>query len=1043
MQNKAFGKRDLQHIDKIKLGGNSTSLIQIKYKDKKGKETIRLVEPYKVDGEDFWGYDPNKDAIRRFKIRSIRSVKPTNQQYQPRWGIEMDKKAMYYAEICKTASLKEDVKLNPHQERAVKRDGSSVIYAHGVGSGKTLTGIARFEKLRADGKANKALVIVPASLRDNFANSGVSKFTNSKANIIGNKAEISSKLYGDIDPTADYNIISYEMFRSNPKKYITESGADTIITDETHRQKNETAALTKKLRDTRGMYKNYIGLTGSVISNDISDVLPLVDVASNGKHQLGKNKKEFADTFLKRSSDKKYRKTPKGRIPVTGLNNKEMLSKNLNQYIDYLDNDDVKEVAKMPNKQVNLVRVPISRRQARIYKDLLNEDKKVKKMITAKRLETLKDEEIARAYSKLNESRKLMNSIGSVHPGIDISSSAKITPKTKKLLDDLQNHLQTTPDGQALLFSNLINGGTDVLEAGLKDRKIPYGRFIGKGNKGVTEKGRQQDVSDYNKRKNRVMVISGAGGEGISLGDTTWEGMLDPHFNPERMKQMEARGIRSNGLKGRKPEDRNVAVNRYMATMPKTLGLFKSRYRTPDEFIYEVANNKDRQNKLLFDLMKETRGNTNRMSKEGSESVNRYLGEMYKQATTIKELRKHQTQLSSEEKKIIDEGKAVWGDGSRAVWKSVDPKTGKATFVTNTHRAACAKPTVKGAVGKFHSFIKSTASDRYKEEIYKQAQESICYYHASPVQGIKKFRHSEDTSGNNKGKVVFVSKEPSFSAAFGLRWNDGNARLSVLTSDKKVPTEDNYIESTLKFTDEVDVTKPCSMYKLRGHFKPLRYQGDIEKYTNDDVEILSEEQFNSFEDMAKHYGLKLSKVTDGYIMNKLKGKKSSNFEKKASDENSVGADGKIPAIEKALDNSVAREVATMMATSHEYKTPNVDGALAMVKNYKWEKTMCPVNKMEGINKPVNPEKVLSIAAGIKKDRNKVSPFIIVDKLHGIRPQTPGKKILLDGHHRKEACELLKMEEVPVYKGTFTGKAQIPKQDLREKVACYLRDIMDI
>ena len=101
------------------------------------------------------------------------------------------------------------------------------------------------------------------------------------------------------------------------------------------------------------------------------------------------------------------------------------------------------------------------------------------------------------------------------------------------------------------------------------------------------------------------MLISSAGGEGLSLNNTTWEGVLDPHYNPEKMKQMEARGIRSGGLKHRKEEERKVIVNRYLATMPKTLGIFPSRYKTPDEFIYEIARNKEHQNRFLHDLLKE------------------------------------------------------------------------------------------------------------------------------------------------------------------------------------------------------------------------------------------------------------------------------------------------------------------------------------------------------------------------------------------------------------------------------------------------------
>lgn len=509
--------------------------------------------------------------------------------------------------LVKLAALKEDVKLYPHQERFVNKPGNSVIAAHGVGSGKTLSGIARFEKMKEKGEANKALVVVPASLRDNFGEKGVGKFTDSKYTLIGNKQELGkkNKQYGKLNPDSDYNILSYEMFRKNPERYLQESGADTIITDEFHRSKNEGTQTTDSLKQLNGQYKNFIGLTGSVVSNSISDVQPLVDVASGGKTSIGQSKKEFEQSFLRRSDAKAYKDLHEKRRPVVGFNNERTLRNELGKYIDYVDYDDIKDLAKMPAKDIQIQRVPISKEQARIYKGLLNDNPAIKKMITNKRVETLKDDEAAKAFSSLIESRKLMNSIGSVKPGISLSDSARMTPKTKQILDDLEEHLSETPDGQAILFSHLINGGTDTLEAGLRDRGIHYGKFLGKGNKGITEEQRQQDIRDYNDRKKRVMIISSAGGEGVSLNDTTWEGVLDPHYNPEKMNQMEARGVRSGGLSHRQPDDREVEINRYLATMPKTFGIFKSRYKTPDEFIYEIAQNKDTQNQMLYNLLKE------------------------------------------------------------------------------------------------------------------------------------------------------------------------------------------------------------------------------------------------------------------------------------------------------------------------------------------------------------------------------------------------------------------------------------------------------
>ena len=86
---------------------------------------------------------------------------------------------------------------------------------------------------------------------------------------------------------------------------------------------------------------------------------------------------------------------------------------------------------------------------------------------------------------------------------------------------------------------------------------------------------------------------------------------------------------------------------------------------------------------------------------------------MLLEASDFKKLEKNKVDLTPEERKIVMDKKAVWhfngGNPSPAVWKSVDPKTKKITYVTNTHRAYNTAPTLKGAIGRYHSFIKGTA----------------------------------------------------------------------------------------------------------------------------------------------------------------------------------------------------------------------------------------------------------------------------------------------------------------------------------------------
>lgn len=90
------------------------------------------------------------------------------------------------------------------------------------------------------------------------------------------------------------------------------------------------------------------------------------------------------------------------------------------------------------------------------------------------------------------------------------------------------------------------------------------------------------------------------------------------------------------------------------------------------------------------------------------------LAEQYdgRDGPRFKTLKANKVPLTPEERAEVMQAKAVWhyshlGRATPAVWKAV--VDGKDWYCTNTHRAYNVRPTLKGAIQRFHDFVKTTA----------------------------------------------------------------------------------------------------------------------------------------------------------------------------------------------------------------------------------------------------------------------------------------------------------------------------------------------
>lgn len=479
-----------------------------------------------------------------------------------------------------------------------------LIAAHGTGTGKTISSIAAFENLKEKKGLKRALIIAPAGLRTNYLESGVQKFTDSKG-IITSSPNL------QLDEDVEYVVTSYSAFRRNPDAFIENYKPDLMIVDEAQKLHNTSSSSYKAVKKAREKVPYFMALSASPIQNDPSDIAPLLSIAQPEKYDEEGKLVQKKHPLSSRTEVKKYvKKVPsKKRGPFGGkrkkkiLVGKESLQQKVGPNVHYLEDLDAD---KKPIKSAADVPVPMSKEQQYYYDlSMKGVDPKIKAKIAAG--EEITDREIKKVLVRLQMARRVSNSLHKHVPGISLAEAAERTPKIKKILDDAQQHLRETPDGKVIMYTNFVEGGVDVLEAGLDARNIKYGLFVGKSRKGVTEESRQQAVRDYKAGKNKVIIITSAGAEGLSLGNTTMVQMVDPHYNPEKMAQAEARGIRAKGLAHRPKERRVVQVKRYVTTIPKGFWktiTFQDAPRSIEQFVYETARSKDIINKGMRSVLK-------------------------------------------------------------------------------------------------------------------------------------------------------------------------------------------------------------------------------------------------------------------------------------------------------------------------------------------------------------------------------------------------------------------------------------------------------
>lgn len=464
----------------------------------------------------------------------------------------------FSGEVEKLAVIKTE--LQPHQQRVVDRiqkpDQPGLVVAHGLGSGKTLTSIAAQEALDMPSD-----VVVPASLQGNY------------------QKEIKKHVKGKTPKRHIQSMQNLVVKNKPPQNKM-------MIVDEAHRAR-ETGTKTYQVLSRNNAQKRLL-LTGSPFYNHPSDIAPLINMAA-GDRVLPNNPQEFEQRYVKMNKVGpgllgRLRGVKSGVVPNLNSRREEELRQSFGKWVDYHPSSQ----ENFPEVKRENIEVPMTPDQLGVYETLMNRAPawvayKIRKGLPPNKAEA------QQLNSFMAGVRQVSNSTAPFQP-----NEKPQDPKIQKAFENLKAQLDANPRAKAVVYSNYLQAGINPYKQRLQEAGIPYGEFTGEMNKTK----RDELVQQYNTNKLRALLISSAGGEGLDLRGTRLMQILDPHWNNEKIRQVEGRGVRYKSHDDLPPEERNVLIQRYLATRPRAGLLEKVHAKKPggsvDQYLAARATEKDR-----------------------------------------------------------------------------------------------------------------------------------------------------------------------------------------------------------------------------------------------------------------------------------------------------------------------------------------------------------------------------------------------------------------------------------------------------------------
>ncbi|CAM9736923.1 unnamed protein product, partial [Phaeothamnion confervicola] len=293
-----------------------------------------------------------------------------------------------------------------------------LIVFHGLGTGKTLSSIFTANAWLHENKKGRVLVVVNASMRDQFRN----------------EIRTASKHW------RRYKVVSREQYLNKPSS----CGGKFLIIDEAHNLRSVDSRITTAMLKCSAKAAKVMLLTATPIVNGVYEMAILMNMA-NPKLRMPMTKDRFVNEY--------------GR---NGLKNQKKMKDAMKGLLSY----HVSSGTGFPSKEIHELFIPMTQLQCDAYNAV------VKGGVSggASGIDAWgSEEEMEKALKFFQKPRQMCN--------MAVINGVKHKPKIDALVSNVVDSVRL--GRKCLVYSQYLEAGVDEIESMLKMAKIPYGKIVG------------------------------------------------------------------------------------------------------------------------------------------------------------------------------------------------------------------------------------------------------------------------------------------------------------------------------------------------------------------------------------------------------------------------------------------------------------------------------------------------------------------------------------------------------------------------------------